>query len=135
MTSKRFLESQFKTADRLYSGAITALREANFKLFTAENKLAALKADNQTQAEYIASRGEHLHALHQFIDDIFIIEPQLKHLLTAGTWDFERAHRAAEALRNEDALASVGYTNQCVDWPDNVTPLFPFDPTEGEGAA
>lgn len=62
------------------------------------------------------------------LDDILVIEPQLKHLLTGGVWDIERVHRAAEHLRGEDALESVGYTSNCVEIDmSNVIP-FPTDP-------
>jgi len=126
-----FEQSQTKFLDE----ALTSLQKTYYDLHKEyakqRSELDAYKAENNALIGEIHSHADHLESLVQFIDDLFIIEPQLKHTLTDSVWDFERVHRAAEALRADDALASLGYTDQCVEWPENVTPLFPRDPEEG----
>lgn len=127
MTSKKELQRQLEyVLDR--NNILSGDR------WTIKAERDAYKRENDILIARLQGHGEHHDELVQFIDDLFIIEPQLKHTLTNGVWDFERVHRAAEALRAEDALASVGYTDN-EPWPDNVIPLFPHDPSNGRGAA
>lgn len=125
MTSKAELQRRASEFSRSFT-------EASERALKAERALEAYVRENEALYARINGNGDANATLVQFIDDLYVIEPQLQHTKTNGAWDFERVHRAAEALRNEDALASVGYTDQCVEWPDNVTPLFPRGP---EGAA
>src|SRR3954462_14683963 len=119
MTSKKELRLALSASNTTADHYLTNWHESAHKLNAAQKELDAFKKENTYLADALEHSGQHANRLATFLDDILTIEPQLKHLLTFGTWDFERVHRAAEALRDEDALASVGYTDQCVEVPDN----------------
>lgn len=68
-----------------------------------------------------------------FLDNLLLLEPHLKHYQTDGKWDTERIHRAANHLRGEQALESVGYTHHEPDF-SNVT-FVEFGAPNPEGAA
>lgn len=127
MTSKRELQRRASVASKNYNNA------SNDR-YKAQRELDAFQAENAALAHDLEHIGQHVSTLSNLLDDILVIEPQLKHLLTFGVWDFERIHRAAEVLRGEDALESVGYTTSTA-FPENVTPIRPTDPRNGQGAA
>lgn len=128
MTSKKELERQRDGYRKNYTEVSERLSKVLDEDYQTEQERDAFKAENDALYDRINSNGDANATLVQFIEDIFTIEPQLKHLLTHGVWDFERVHRAAEHLRGEDALDSVGYTSDCVEIDmSNVIP-FPTDP-------
>lgn len=68
------------------------------------------------------------------LDDILLLEPHLKHYQTDGRWDRERIHRAAEHVRGEEALESLGFTPLQPDL-GNVAFIDDYRPAPEGGAA
>lgn len=129
MTSKRELRRAMTASQKSSSSNFDQWAKELLAHARTQNELAASKKANAAAAESLVEGFQRqTKSLVGLLDDILVIEPQLKHLLTGGVWDFERVHRAAEHLRGEDALESVGYTSDCVEIDmSNVIP-FPTDP-------
>lgn len=128
--------AQKRAIERLNASLEGSRKDADHwreKLYEEREKRieSAKNIEQRQQFEVDAINRDH----RDLLANLLLLEPHLKHYQTDGTWDRERIFRAANHLRGEQSLESVGYTNAQHEADYSNVTFVDFRAPDPEGAA